>query len=241
MLVACVGRADEPERILGMALAEAQLGHCSEALAHLDQYLAATANPSKDAFEVLRRCPRSPAPTATPAPAATPPSPAPTPPPTSHKPRGRLFLVDLGAGVNVPLTGGDLEAAFLGRIELGVALSNRIGLDLVLLAESLVSRAPVNADGSLRTIFSENLVLGLEERRVVWRKLSVFGTVAAGILVDSYKGFRDAVAMHFDAGAGWQFGPGEFRVRPIDFGVLVETDGTAGASWRATAGYAFRF
>ena len=31
------------------------------------------------------------------------------------------------------------------------------------------------------------------------------------------------------------------RVRPLDFGVLVETDGTAGASWRATAGYAFRF
>ena len=233
MLVACAAHADEPERVLGMALAEAQLGHCSEALAHLDQYLAATANPSKDAFEVVRRCPRSPA--------ATTAAPAPTPAPTSHKPRGRLFLVDLEAGVNVPVTGGELEAAFLGSVELGVALSNRIGLDLVLVAESLVSRAPVNADGSLRTIYSANLLLGVEERRVVWRKLSVFGTVAAGILVDSYKGFRDAVAMHFDAGAGWQFGPGEFRVRPLDFGVLVETDGTAGASWRATAGYAFRF
>jgi hypothetical protein len=149
--------------------------------------------------------------------------------------------VGLEAGVNVPLTGGELEVAFLGTVELGVALSNRIGLDLVLLAESLVSRAPVNADGSLRTIYSANLLLGVEERRVVWRKLSVFGTAAAGILVDSYKGFRDAVAMHFDAGAGWQFGPGEFRVRPIDFGVLVETDGTVGTSWRATAGYAFRF
>src|SRR5689334_4437836 len=175
MLVACAAIADEPERVLGMALAEAQLGHCSEALAHLDQYLAATASPSRDAFEVVRRCPRQ-------AP--------PTPAPITHKPRGRLFLVDLEAGVNVPLTGGATEAAFLGVVELGVALSNRIGLDLVLLAESLVSRAAVNADGSLRTIFSENFVLGLEERRVVWRKLSVFGTVAAGILVDSYKGFR---------------------------------------------------
>ena len=241
MLVACAAIADEPERVLGMALAEAQLGHCSEALAHLDQYLAATANPSKDALEVVRRCPRSPAATApSPAATATPPA-APTPAPTSHKSRGRLFLVDLEAGVNVPVTGGGLEAAFLGSVELGVALSNRIGLDLVFLTESLVSRAPVNADGSLRTIYSANLLLGVEERRVVWRRLSVFGTVAAGILVDSYKGFRNAVAMHFDAGAGWQFGPGEFRVRPIDFGVLVETDGTAGASWRATAGYAFRF
>jgi hypothetical protein len=240
MLVACAANADEPERVLGMALAEAQLGHCSEALAHLDQYLAATANPSKDAFEVLRRCPRSPAATAPQTAPQTPP-PAPTPAPTSHKPRGRLFLVGLEAGVNVPLTGGGLEAAFLGTVELGVALSNRIGLDLVFLAESLVSRAPVNADGSLRTIYSANLLLGVEERRVVWRRLSVFGTVAVGILVDSYQGFRDAVAMHFDAGAGWQFGPGEFRVRPIDFGVLVETDGTVGASWRGTAGYAFRF
>jgi hypothetical protein len=134
-----------------------------------------------------------------------------------------------------------LQAAFLGSLELGVALSNRIGLDLVFLAESLVSRAAVNPDGSLATIFSENLALGVEERRVVWRRLSVFGTVAVGILVDSYKGFRNAVAMHFDAGAGWQLGPGELRERPVDFGVLVETDGTAGASWRATAGYALRF
>ena len=221
--------ANEPERTLGMALAEAQLGHCAEALGHLDQYLAATATPSSDAFEVLRRCPRQPAPA------------APTPAPATHKPRGRLFLVDVEAGVNVPLTSGSLQAAFLGTLELGVALSNRIGLDLVLLAESLVSRAAVNADGSLATVFSENLLVGVEERRVVWRRLSVFGTVAVGILVDSYKGFRDAVAMHFDAGAGWQLGPGELRVRPIDFGVLVETDGTAGASWRGTAGYALRF
>ena len=219
----------EAERVLGMALAEAQLGHCTEALGHLDQYLAATATPSNDAFEVLRRCPRQTA------------ANAPTPAPVAHKPRGRLFLVDVEAGVNVPLTSGSPQAAFLGVVELGVALSNRIGLDLVLLAESLVSRAALNADGSLRTVFSENLELGVEERRVVWRRLSVFGTVAAGILVDSYKGFRSAVAMHFDAGAGWQLGPGELRVRPLDFGVLVETDGTAGASWRATAGYALRF
>ena len=228
-------RADEPERILGMALAEAQLGHCAEALAHLDQYLASTKSPSNDAFEVVRRCPRSATAPAPPAP------PAPTSAPATHKPRGPLFLVDLEAGVNVPLTGGAREAAFLGAVELGVALSNRIGLDLVLLAESLVSRAAINPDGSFATVFSENIVLGAEERRVVWRRLSVFGTVAAGILVDSYKGFRSAVAMHFDAGAGWQLGPGEIRVRPVDFGVLVETDGTAGASWRATAGYAFRF
>lgn len=229
ILVACTTHADEPERILGMALAEAQLGHCSEALAHLDQYLAATASPSNDAFEVLRRCPRGA------------PAPAPTSTPKTHKPRGRLFLVDVEAGVHVPLTGGVREAAFLGAVELGVALSNRIGLDLVLLAESLVSRAAINPDGSLATVFSENVVLGVEERRVVWRRLSVFGTVAGGILVDSYKGFRSAVALHFDAGAGWQLGPGEVRVRPLDFGVLVETDGTAGAAWRATAGYAFRF
>ena len=226
--------ANDAERVLGMALAEAQLGHCAEALGHLDQYLAATATPSSDAFEVLRRCPRQAAP-------PTAPPTAPTPAPATHKPRGRLFLVGVEAGVNVPLTSGSLQAAFLGRLELGVALSNRIGLDLVLLAESLVSRAAVNPDGSLATIFSENLQLGVEERRVVWRRLSVFGTVAAGILVDSYKGFRNAVVMHFDAGAGWQLGPGELRVRPLDFGVLVETDGTAGASWRATAGYAFRF
>lgn len=222
-------QADEPERILGMALAEAQLGHCTEALAHLDQYLASTKTPSNDAFEVVRRCPR-----------ATPASP-PTSAPATHKPHRRLFLIDVEAGVNVPLTGGAREAAFLGVVELGVALSNRIGLDLVLLAESLVSRAAINPDGSFSTVFSENIVLGVEERRVVWRRLSVFGTVAAGILVDSYKGFRSAVAMHFDAGAGWQLGPGELRVRPVDFGVLVETDGTAGASWRATAGYAFCF
>lgn len=219
--------AQEPERVLGMALAEAQLGHCTEALTHLDQYLAATKNPSSDAFEVMRRCPR----TGT---IAT----APTQP---HKQRGRLFLVDLELGVNVPLTSGSPQAAFLGSLELGVALSNRIGLDLVLLAESLVSRAAINPDGSLATVFSENLLLGLEERRVVWRRLAVFGTVAAGILVDSYKGFRSAVAMHFDAGAAWMIGPGEVRLRPLDFGVLVETDGTAGASWRASAGYALRF
>jgi hypothetical protein len=224
-------RADEPERILGRALAEAQLGHCAEALAHLDQYLASTRTPSNDAFDVVRRCPRS---------TPTPPAP-PTSAPAAHKPRGRLFLIDVEAGVNVPLTGGAREAAFLGVVELGVALSNRIGLDLVLLAESLVSRAAINPDGSFATVFSEDLELGVEERRVVWRRLSVFGTVAAGILVDSYKGFRSAVAMHFDAGAGWQLGPGELRVRPLDFGVLVETDGTAGASWRATAGYALRF
>ena len=222
--------ADEPERILGKALAEAELGHCAEALAHLDQYLAATATPSNDAFEVVRRCPR-------PGPQASPP----TPEAVAHKPRGRLFLVDVEAGVNVPLTSGSPQAAFLGRVELGVALSNRIGLDLVLLAESLVSRAAVNPDGSLATVFSENIELGVEERRVVWRRLSVFGTVAAGILVDSYKGFRSAVAMHFDAGAGWQLGPGELRLRPLDFGVLVEPDGTTGASWRASAGYALRF
>src|SRR5258707_14980238 len=93
---------DEPERVLGMALAEAQLGHCSEALGHLDQYLAATATPSSDAFEVLRRCPRQG---------------APTPAPVAHKPRGRLFLVGVEAGVNVPLTSGSPQAAFLGTLE----------------------------------------------------------------------------------------------------------------------------
>ena len=153
----------------------------------------------------------------------------------------RLFLVAVELGINVPITSGSPQAAFLGTIELGVALSNRYGLDLVLLAESLVSRAAVNPDGSLATVFSENLLLGLEYRRVLWRRLAIFGTVAAGILLDSYKGFRDAVALHFDAGLGWTIGPGEIRLRPVDFGVLVETDGTAGASWRATAGYALRF
>jgi hypothetical protein len=230
-------RADEPERILGRALAEAQLGHCTEALAHLDQYLAATyalgTAPSADAFEILRRCPRQ---------AAAPASPAPAPAPTpTHSPRRRLFLVGVELGVNVPITSSSPQAAFLGTVELGVALSNRIGLDAVLLAESLVSRAVVTAGGSLSTIFSENLLLGVEERRLVWRRLSVFGTVAAGILVDSYKGFRRAVAFHVDAGLGWTLGPGDLRLRPIDFGVLVETDGTVGASWRGTAGYALRF
>ncbi len=243
--LASAASADEPERILGMALAEAQLGHCPEALAHLDQYLAATENPSKDAFEVLRKCPRTPLPAPPPiAPPIAPPvvTPAPAPPPTPpHSSRGRLFLVDVELGINVPLTSGSPQAAFLGTIELGVALSNRYGLDLVLLVESLVSRAAVNPDGSLATIYSANLLLGVEERRVVWRRLALFGTVAAGILVDSYKGFRDAVAMHFDVGAAWVLGPGEIRLRPLDFGVLVETDGTAGASWRATAGYALRF
>ena len=229
IFVATPAPAAEAERVLGMALAEAQLGHCTEALGHLDQYLAATATPSSDAFEVLRRCPRG-APPATPAAAPTPP----------HK-RGRLFLVDVEAGVNVPLTSGSPQAAFLGTVELGVALSNSVGLDLVLLAESLVSRAVVTAGGNLSTIFSENLLVGLEERRLVWRRLSVFGTVAGGILVDSYKGFRNAVALHVDAGVGWQLGPGELRLRPLDFGILVETDGTTGASWRGTAGYALRF
>jgi hypothetical protein len=245
--------ADEPERILGMALAEAQLGHCQEALTHLDQYLAATATPSNDAFEVLRKCPRSalpapvpPPPVVTPAPpppVAAPPAPAPppTPPHNGRSGRDRLFLVGIELGINVPLTSGSPQAAFLGTLELGVALSSRYGLSLVLLAESLVSRAAVNPDGSLATVFSENLLLGLEERRVVWRRLALFGTVAAGILIDSYAGFRDAVAMHFDVGLAWELGPGEFRLRPLDFGVLVETDGTAGASWRATGGYALRF
>ena len=250
ILVAPQIYAQEPERILGMALAEAQLGHCHEALEHLDQYLAATKTPSNDAFEVLRRCPRS-------GTTATPPTPphnaqpeAPQPPPQPQPqaqpaspphPRGRLFLADFEVGVNVPLTSGSPQAAFLGTVELGVALSNRIGLDLVLLAENLVSRAAVNPDGSLATIYSLNLLLGVEERRLVWRRLAVFGTFAAGILVDSYKGFRDAVALHFDAGAAWVIGPGEIRVRPLGFGVLVETDGTTGASWRGSVGYAFRF
>jgi hypothetical protein len=235
--------ADEPERILGMALAEAQHGHCTEALAHLDQYLAATANPSPDAFEVMRRCPRQganpPAPAAPVAPAV--PRSEPTSAPVAHKPRGRWFLVGLELGVNVPLTSASRQAAFLGTVELGVALSNRIGLDLVLLAESLVSRAVVTADGRLTTIFSENLLLGVEERRVVWRRLSVFGTVAGGFLVDSYKGVRAAGALHVDAGVGWTLGPGDIRLRPLDFGILIEGDGTVGASWRGTAGYALRF
>src|SRR5262245_42740213 len=109
--------AEAPERILGMALAEAQLGHCSEALAHLDQYLAATQQPSPDAFEVLRGCPRQ----------AAPPAAAPTSAPSTHKPRGRLFLIGVEAGVNVPMTSASRQAAFLGTLELGVALSNRIG------------------------------------------------------------------------------------------------------------------
>src|SRR3954471_21930950 len=75
--------ADEAERILGMALAEAQHGHCTEALGHLDQYLAATATPSSDAFEVMRRCPRQGA-----APAND--SAAPTSGTAAHKPHGRL-------------------------------------------------------------------------------------------------------------------------------------------------------
>jgi hypothetical protein len=225
--------ADEPERILGMALAEAQHGHCTEALAHLDQYLAATATPSADAFEIVRRCPRNRPADAAPA--------APTSAPVAHKPRARWFLVDVELGLNVPITSATPQAAFLGTVELGVAVSNRLGLDVVLLAESLVSRAAVTADGRLTTIFSENLLAGVEERRVVWRRLSVFGTVAAGILVDSYKGFRSAAALHVDAGVGWTLGPGDLRLRPVDFGILVESDGTVGASWRATAGYALRF
>ena len=85
--------ADEPERILGMALAEAQHGHCTEALAHLDQYLTATAKPSADAFEVMRRCPRQGVPAA-----------EPTSAPVAHKARGRWFLVDVELGLNVPVT-----------------------------------------------------------------------------------------------------------------------------------------
>ena len=243
--------AAEPERILGMALAEAQLGRCDEALAHLDQYLAASKEPSPDAFEVLRRCPRgapaSPPPVAAPAPAPVVAASAPAPvvatpvaAPAKKTPRPR-FVIDIEAGVNVPLTSSSLQAAFLGSVELGVALSQRLGLTAVLLGESLVSRAVVTADGRLSTVFSENLLAGVEMRRVVWRRLGVFGTVAAGILVDSYRGFRSAVALHADGGIGWRLGPGELRLRPLSFGVLVETDGTAGASWRATAGYALRF
>jgi hypothetical protein len=219
--------ADEGERVLGMALAEAQLGHCTEALAHLDQYLAATKNPSPDAFDVMRRCPRGQ-------------TPAPTPAPPAHKePRRHLFLADLAIGINVPLTSGAPEVAFLGVAELGVEVWPRGGLALVLLFESLVSRPDIGPGGTPVTVYSANLLLGLEERRVVWRKLSVFGTLAAGILVDTNKGFESGASLHVDAGLGWTLGPGDVRLRPLDFAIFVG-DGS-GASWRATAGYAFRF
>lgn len=241
--VSHVARADEADRLLGMALAEAQLGHCPEALAHLDQYLKATDKPSPDAFAVLRRCPRTAA-APTPAPASA----APRPPAATgvttapaKQPRPPRFWADLELGLNVPLTAAAPEAAFLGAVEFGVVVAPRVGLAVVLLGESIVSRAEITPGAGLSTVFSENLVAGVEERRLVWRRLSVFGTVAGGILVDTYKGFRDAVAIHLDAGAGWTLGPGELRLRPLDFGILVETDGTVGASWRATAGYALRF
>ena len=74
---------------------------------------------------------------------------------------------------------------------------------------------------------------------MVWRKLAVFGSVAGGISVDSFHGFVKEGALHADAGVAWGIGPGELRLRPLDFAFLVGAS-DFGASWRATAGYAFR-
>jgi hypothetical protein len=154
--------------------------------------------------------------------------------------RGHIFLLDIGAGLRVPLTSDTVHVDFLGTVELGVALSNRAGLDLVLIAESTVSRAPVQAGSTDNvTVFSENLLLGLEERRQVWRRLTVFGTIAAGITVDSFHGFVAAAVLHADVGLGLVVGPGEFRLRPANFTFLVASD-SFGAAYGATAGYAFR-
>jgi hypothetical protein len=169
--------------------------------------------------------------------------PAEAPPHRVERPRakrGHLFLIDLGAGLRVPVISDAVNVDFLGSVTLGVALSNRVGLDLVLIAESTVSRAPVQAGSEDNvTVFSENLLLGLEERRQVWRRLAVFGTIAAGITVDSFHGFVAAAALHADVGLALVVGPGEFRIRPANFSFLVSSD-AFGAAYGVTAGYAFR-
>jgi hypothetical protein len=248
LAAAAPARADEAERLLGMALAEARLGRCAEALAHVDAYLQLTATPSADALAVLKQCPRAstPTPPPTPPPPSPPPpqaqAPPPPPPPVTAPPkrrRGHIFLLELGLGLNVPLTSATNHLDFLGLVQLGVGLSERAGLDLVLIAESLVSRTERFVGSTEKTtVYTANLLLGLELRRLVWRRLSLFGTVAAGISVDTEEGFIDAAALHLDVGVGWVLGPGELRLRPLDFSFLVN-DGF-GASWRATFGYALR-
>jgi hypothetical protein len=252
------------QSLLDLAVRDADAGRCADALTEVDLYLAKAAQPDARALAVLQKCPRSrqPQPTEPPPPPPSPPPPPP-PPPQQHqqqhqkqaqtqtpappppeptpaaRKRPRLFLIDLEVGLNVPMTSSTAHVDFLGTLELGVALSNKIGLDLVLLAESLVSRAQLfNGSTAFSTVFTENLLLGLEERRVVWRKLAVFGTAAAGITVDSFHGFVQQAALHVDVGVAWGIGPGELRLRPLDFTFLVG-DGF-GASWRGTVGYALR-
>jgi hypothetical protein len=226
----------DPRPLLGLALSDSARGRCAAALQEIDAYLAKEKQPDSRALTVLSHCPR---PTNANANANALPPP-PTPPPVAKR-RRRWFLVDLEAGLNIPVTSDTLHVDFLGTLELGVALSNKIGLDLVLFLESLVSRAPLQpGSSSLTTVFTENIELGLEERRVIWRHLSLFGSLAAGISVDSFHGFVDAGLVHLDLGLGWEIGPGEIRLRPLGFSVIADSS-SVGASWRATAGYAFRF
>jgi hypothetical protein len=244
--------------LLELAVKDAEAGRCRDALAEVDLYLAKTTQPDARALAVLQKCPRNPqapqpaqpppaqpaqpppAQPAQPPPAQPPPEPSPHAPAATKKQRTRRFLIDVEAGLNIPMTSDTLHVDFLGTLELGVALSNKIGLDLVLFAESLVSRAQLTPDSAaLSTVYTANLLLGLEERRVVWRKLALFGTAAAGITVDSLQGFVKQGVLHIDVGVGWGLGPGELRLRPLGFSFLVG-DGF-GAAWRATAGYAFRF
>jgi hypothetical protein len=238
----------DPRPLLGLALADAQRKDCPKALEEIDLYLSKEKKPDPKALSVLSQCPRQKPAQAQPPPQAPPPQAPPpqapppqAPPQQAKKQRAKLFTLGIEAGLNIPVTSDTLHVDFLGTVELGVTVAPRIGLSVVLLLESLVSRAELTAGSTkLSTLFTENFLFGLEERHLVWRHLLVFGTVAGGFAVDSFHGFVSAGIIHADAGLGWEIGPGEIRLRPLGFNFIFDSS-SFGASWRATAGYAFHF
>jgi len=234
---------DDPRPLLGLARADALRKDCSKALEEIDLYLAREKQPDAKALTVLSQCPRAkkPPPPAQPEPPATPKSAPPAEQPEAKKPRTKLFTVGIEAGLSVPVTSDTLHVDFLGSLELGVLVAPKVGLSVVLMFESLVSRAELTPGSTkLSTLFTENFLAGLEERHLVWKRLLLFGTLAGGFAVDSLHGVVGAGIIHADVGVGWEIGPGEIRLRPLDFSFIFDTS-SFGASWRATAGYALHF
>ena len=245
----------DPRGVLGMARAEAELGRCADAVPHVESYLTRVGSPNAAALRVYAKCPRPkapaevasvPVPVAPPPPPTPPPTipspplPAPSPAATSKRERPRRFLISLEAGVDLTLNADPAHQSFIGTLELGLALSNRLGLDVVLLCESIVGRGYFSSTSdTVSTFFTERLLLGLEERREITRRLSLFGTFAAGVSISSRSGFENGGVLHADAGLGIIAGPGEFRIRPVAVEMIIGDDFEA--SWRLTAGYAFRF
>jgi hypothetical protein len=242
---------DDPRPLLGLARADAAGHQCDKALEEIDLYLAKEKQPDPKALTVLSQCPRTKKAPQQQSPQQQPPQqqppqqhqPPPTKPPAEEpkKPRAKLLTVGLEAGLNVPITSDTLHVDFLGMVELGVTVAPKIGLSVVLLLESLVSRAELTPGSTkLSTLFTENFLLGLEDRYLVWKRLLVFGTLAGGFAVDSFHGVVGAGIIHADVGLGWEIGPGEIRLRPLAFNFIFDTS-SFGASWRASAGYAFHF